>query len=88
MTVEAIPNKELDRWIENLSNCKQLEEIEVKRLTDKVSLQSAYCSVCGRGACNGVAPFFCRVYNSLFRFHHRQGRYSRRSLMCRKLGAR
>ena len=37
MAVEAIPNKELDRWIENLSNCKQLEEMEVKRLTDKVS---------------------------------------------------
>ena len=37
MAVETIPNKELDKWIENLSNCKQLEEIEVKRLTDKVS---------------------------------------------------
>ena len=37
MAVESIPNKELDTWIENLSNCKQLEETEVKRLTDKVS---------------------------------------------------
>ena len=37
MAVEVIPNKELDKWIENLSNCKQLQEVEVKRLTDKVS---------------------------------------------------
>jgi len=38
MAADSIPNKELDQWIENLSNCKQLEEVEVKRLTDKVSL--------------------------------------------------
>ena len=40
MATEAIPNKELDKWIENLSNCKQLQEIEVKRLTDKVSCKN------------------------------------------------
>ena len=39
MAADSIPNKELDQWIENLSNCKQLEEVEVKRLTDKVSEQ-------------------------------------------------
>ena len=43
MAADSIPNKELDQWIENLSNCKQLEEVEVKRLTDKVS---RHCDCC------------------------------------------
>ena len=46
MAMDAIPNKELDKWIENLSNCKQLEETEVKRLTDKVSRKSSYLWGC------------------------------------------
>lgn len=66
MAVESIPNKELDRWIENLSNCKQLEETEVKRLTDKVSWPKASSVVfVGEGACNGVAPFLCRTYKCM-----------------------
>jgi len=47
MAADSIPNKELDQWIENLSNCKQLEEVEVKRLTDKVSRH------CDRCLCRG-----------------------------------
>ena len=68
MAVESIPNKELDRWIENLSNCKQLEETEVKRLTDKVSWPKESSVVfVGRGRVkNGVAPFLCRTYKSMF----------------------
>ena len=43
MAADSIPNKELDQWIENLSNCKQLEEVEVKRLTDKVNTGHDQC---------------------------------------------
>jgi len=52
MAAEAIPNKELDKWIENLSNCKQLEETAVKRLTDKVSYQNVQMCCFSVGACN------------------------------------
>lgn len=30
--------QEIDAWIEQLSQCKQLSEADVKRLCDKVSL--------------------------------------------------
>jgi len=36
-------NKDLDQWIEQLNDCKQLSENQVKSLTDKVRFYFPYC---------------------------------------------
>lgn len=37
--------KELDQWIEQLMDCKQLAENNVKTLCDKVGLKATFCLV-------------------------------------------
>ena len=38
-------SKDLDKWVEQLNDCKQLTETQVKTLTDKVSYFSCYSYV-------------------------------------------
>lgn len=48
----------LDGWIESLMSCKQLAEIDVQRLCDKVST----AEFCGTGRTCGVATAGCPAH--------------------------
>lgn len=59
---EKLFTKELDQWIEQLNECKQLSESQVKSLCEKVSCSRPRCGLCPglpirrpRGRCNMAA---------------------------------
>jgi hypothetical protein len=69
----------LDGWIESLMNCKQLAEVDVQRLCDKVSA----VKFCGTGRthmrrCDRRLPCTSRVTNVLTALHRRE-KFSRRN---------